>query len=77
MNKAEKFLMELGTGFALMGREVRLEVGIRINTWICSFIIRGAVAGLFLLGGTFVCIAALRGISLIGMGDLDSVYGHA
>jgi predicted nuclease of restriction endonuclease-like (RecB) superfamily len=27
MNKAEKFLMELGTGFALMGREVRLEVG--------------------------------------------------
>ncbi len=27
MNKAEKFLMELGTGFALLGREVRLEVG--------------------------------------------------
>ena len=27
MNKAERFLMELGTGFALMGREVRLEVG--------------------------------------------------
>ena len=27
MNKAEKFLMELGTGFALMGREVRLKVG--------------------------------------------------
>ncbi|MBQ5933299.1 MAG: DUF1016 family protein [Lachnospiraceae bacterium] len=27
MSKAEKFLMELGTGFALMGREVRLEVG--------------------------------------------------
>lgn len=27
LNKAEKFLMELGTGFALMGREVRLEVG--------------------------------------------------
>lgn len=27
INKAEKFLMELGTGFALMGREVRLEVG--------------------------------------------------
>lgn len=27
MSKAERFLMELGTGFALMGREVRLEVG--------------------------------------------------
>ena len=27
MSKAETFLMELGTGFALMGREVRLEVG--------------------------------------------------
>lgn len=27
INKAEKFLMELGTGFAYMGREVRIEVG--------------------------------------------------
>ena len=27
MDKVENFLMELGTGFAFMGREVRLEVG--------------------------------------------------
>lgn len=27
INKAEKFLIELGTGFAYMGREVRIEVG--------------------------------------------------
>lgn len=27
MDKVESFLMELGTGFAFMGREVRLEVG--------------------------------------------------
>lgn len=27
ISKAEKFLMELGTGFAYMGREVRIEVG--------------------------------------------------
>lgn len=27
MDKVESFLMELGSGFALMGREVRLEVG--------------------------------------------------
>ena len=27
MDRAERFLMELGTGFAFMGREVRVEVG--------------------------------------------------